>query len=385
MAPLQRDLLAQQKRLRLPATSEIKKYDLDLRKPLDLGRSQLLHRLNLLDVTWGEPDRAGRGGKGTFHEYWQVQWEPGLAVKLIEASRYGNTVEAAASARTAAACEDAATLKELSELLNHALLADLPTAVESLVSAIQRRASTGADVPQLMAALPTLARTLRYGNVRQTDATLVGEVVEGIAERVCIGLPAACTSLNDDAAGELFQQVVDVNAALATLADEALLADWHDSLRSISEHDAAHPLLRGRAVRVLHDANQLGAEQLGRELQLELSPAVARTAAAAWIEGFLRGSGLVLIHDAALWNAVSSWVASLASEAFLEVLPLLRRTFATFEAAERRQMGERVKRGGPATPTAGSAAAASTAGFNHERAALVLPLIAQLLGREAPR
>jgi hypothetical protein len=309
-----------------------------------------------------------------------------LAVKLIEASRYGNTVEAAAAARTAAACDEAATLKELTELLDHALLANLPAAVESLVTAIQQRASTGADVPQLMAALPPLARTLRYGNVRQTDATLVGGVVEGIAERVCIGLPAACTSLNDDAAGELFEHVVDVNAALATLADADLLADWHAALRSIAGHDAAHPLLRGRALRVLHEANQLDAEQLGRALALDLSPGVARTAAAAWIEGFLRGSGLVLIHDATLWNAVNAWVASLTGEAFLEVLPLLRRTFSTFEAAERRQMGERVKRGSPVTPTAATAAGEPSAtGFNHERAALVLPLLSKLLGREAPR
>lgn len=117
---------------------------------------------------------------------------------------------------------------------------------------------------------------------------------------------------------------------------------------------------------------------------LELSPAIARAAAAAWIEGFLRGSGLVLIHDMSLWNAVSSWAASLSAESFLEVLPLLRRTFSTFERAKRRQMGERVKRGSPAagaSPSADSAAA----GFNHERAAQVLPLLAQLLGGGASR
>lgn len=384
MAPLQRDLIALQKRLRLPATSEIKQYDLDLRKPNDLARSQLLHRLKLLDVRWGEPDRAGRGGKGTFHEYWQVQWAPEFSVKLIEASRYGNTVETAATARAAKACDEAATLAELTELLNHALLADLPIAVESLVAAIQRRASIGSDVPQLMAALPALARTLRYGNVRQIDATLVAEVVEGIVERICIGLPGSCHSLNDDAAGELFGLAIEVNAALAMLADEELLAAWHASLQSIAEQEGAHPLLRGRAVRILHDAGGIDSERLGGVLALELSRAAARTAAAAWIEGFLRGSGLVLIHDMSLWNAVSSWVASLAPEAFLEVLPLLRRTFSTFETAERRQMGERVKRG--ASVAASSAGQSSiVTSFNDERAAQVLPLIAKLLGCEALR
>jgi hypothetical protein len=383
MAPLQRDLIALQRRLRLPATSEVKKYDLDLRKPMDLARSQLLHRLNLLDVRWGEPDRSARGGKGTFHEYWQVQWQPEFIVKLIEASRFGNTVESAAAARTLQACEDASALAELTALLNHALLADLPQVVEALVAAIQERASTSSDVPQLMAALPALARTVRYGNVRKADATLVAGVVEGIAERIFIGLPAACHALNDDAAAALLQMVLEVNDALALLNDDALRADWQSSLESIVEGDAAHPLLRGRALRILHDAGRLEPDQLGRALSLELSPAVARGIAAAWIEGFLRGSGLVLIHDLVLWDAINAWVASLTNETFLEILPLLRRTFATFESAERRQMGERVKRGTPAE-SAQSHTQPATTSFNYERAAQVLPLIAKLLGREAP-
>ncbi|MBL9165997.1 MAG: hypothetical protein JNL18_24965 [Planctomycetaceae bacterium] len=384
MAPLQRDLLALQKRLRLPATSEIKKYDLDLRKPNDLARSCLLHRLNLLDVPWGDSDRGGRGGKGTFHEYWQVQWAPELAVKLIEASRYGNTIEAAATARVKQACDDAATLAELTELLSHALLAELPLAVKSLVAAIQRRASVASDVPQLMAALPALARTMRYGNVRQTDATLVDDVIHGVVERICIGLPRACHSINDDAAGDLFTLTIEVGAALDMLSDEGMLADWYDSQRSITEQSGVHPLLRGRAVRTLHDAGRLEADQLHRVLALELSPAVARTAAAAWIEGFLRGSGLMLIHDLTLWNAIDGWVASLSGEAFTEVLPLLRRTFATFETAERRQMGERVKRGVPSVAV-GDVVEPTANGFNFERAAQVLPLLAKLLGREVPQ
>lgn len=380
MAPLQRDLTALQRRLRFPATAAIKQQDLDLRKPMDLERSQLLHRLNLLNMPWGEPGRSARGAKGTFHELWQVQWQPEFSIRLIEASRYGNTVEAAADARVLQIAAEASNLLELTSLLDHALLAALPAAVEGLVSAIQRRASTASDVPQLMAALPPLARALRYGNVRQTDATLVAAVVDGIVERICIGLPAACASLNDDAAAEIFQQTLDVHAALSTLADDDLLVDWFESLRLIAEQNGAHPLLQGRALRILHEVGSVDSMELTRSMELALSPAVARPSAAAWIEGFLRGSGLVLIHDLTLWGAVNSWVVSLTKESFIEVLPLLRRTFATFEVAERRQMGERVKRGSAAEAPPSE----TTTAFHHERAARVLPLLAQILGRQAP-
>src|SRR5262245_1146993 len=83
LAPLQQDLAREQKRLRLPAEALERTYDLDLRKPNDLDRSRLLHRLSLLGVRWGETQRAG--GRGTFHEIWRLRWQPEFVVALIEA------------------------------------------------------------------------------------------------------------------------------------------------------------------------------------------------------------------------------------------------------------------------------------------------------------
>ncbi|HKG93482.1 MAG TPA: DUF5682 family protein, partial [Gemmatimonadaceae bacterium] len=62
----------------------------------------------------------------------------------------------------------------------------------------------------------------------------------------------------------------------------------------------------------------------------------------------------------------------------------LRRTFSTFEAPVRRQLGERAVRGGARRPAAAAAAGADGApGFDDERAAAVLPLVRRLLGLEA--
>jgi hypothetical protein len=65
----------------------------------------------------------------------------------------------------------------------------------------------------------------------------------------------------------------------------------------------------------------------------------------------------------------------LTSEAFAQLLPLLRRTFAGFPAPERRQLGERVKRSGAARGPA-----TVEADVDVERADWVLPLAARLLG-----
>ena len=74
--------------------------------------------------------------------------------------------------------------------------------------------------------------------------------------------------------------------------------------------------------------------------------------------------------------AADDWVESIKSEAFMPLLPLLRRTFSTFSAPERRQIGEQLKRG---TDT-GLTRAAVDAGIDVERARKVLPLAAQILG-----
>jgi hypothetical protein len=72
--------------------------------------------------------------------------------------------------------------------------------------------------------------------------------------------------------------------------------------------------------------------------------------AAAFVEGFLGGSGVALVHDAELLSLLDRWLATLDADAFVDTLPLLRRTFGTFEVAERRQIGERLRSG--AAPSA---------------------------------
>jgi hypothetical protein len=97
MVPLAQDVAAQQKTLRLKVSAEAKVLDLDLRNDTDRARSRLLHRLRLLDVEWGSTEEVQSAG--TFKERWTLQWDPELALALVEASVHGNTVEVAAGAR----------------------------------------------------------------------------------------------------------------------------------------------------------------------------------------------------------------------------------------------------------------------------------------------
>ncbi len=74
------------------------------------------------------------------------------------------------------------------------------------------------------------------------------------------------------------------------------------------------------------------------------------------------------------------------AEAFTDVLPLLRRTFAAYEPGVRRTLGELVRRG-PGTRPGGPARGAAIPGFAAEpdagRADAVLPVLRLLLGPDA--
>ena len=76
-----------------------KALDLDLRKPIDLDRSRLLHRLRLLGDRLGHAGADDVRAPGTFRETWSLAWRPELAVDVVEAAVWGTTVAAAATAR----------------------------------------------------------------------------------------------------------------------------------------------------------------------------------------------------------------------------------------------------------------------------------------------
>lgn len=386
--PLRQDLQREQKRLRLPAEATPRNLDLDLRKPTDLARSHLLHRLNLLNIGWGELRSAPSGGKGTFHEIWTVQWQPALEIAVIEANVWGNTVPDAAAACAQATAQNLNDLPALTDLVGRALLADLPDAIEPMMARLQEAAALTSDIPHLIDALPPLANVLRYGNVRGTDDDRVWPVVDGLVTRICIGLAGACSALNDDAAQEMFDRLTRMDAAMTIISaedngaqanGERPLRDlWRDTLRRMTDQRGLHGLIAGRCARLLFDQGALPADETGRLMGLALSRANEPAQAAAWIDGFLRGSGLLLLHNETLWTILDAWVASLNGDAFTALLPLLRRTFSTFPAAERRQMGEQAKR---ERRDRGSEIEDSAGGdVDVERAKRVLPTLTMLLG-----
>jgi hypothetical protein len=337
----------------------------------------------LLEIPWGKPERSSRG-KGTFHEIWLLRWEPEFEVRLIENAPWGNTVQEAATRRTLDRAEKAPDLPSLTGLVETLLLADLPVAVERVMQRVQNAAALTNDVTHLMDALPPLVGVLRYGNVRQTDASMVAQVVDGLVTRICIGVPPACASLNDEAAAEMLQRINATHSSVTTLDREDLREPWLVTVAKLAADESLHGLIGGRSHRLLFDEHKIEPEALAMSLSRSLSRAAAPQHAAAWLEAFLSGSGLLLLHQQELWALLDQWVISLTPDHFTAILPLLRRTFATFPAPERLQLGELAK---SADSGKGPRAAAveGDEGVDEERANRVLPYLKMLFAEQTKK
>ena len=389
MVPLQRDLHDQQRSLRLrpevlgPQPREV---DLDLRKPNDLARSHLLHRLTLLGVRWGTPQQGRTQNIGTFRESWQLTWRPELDLALIEASMWGSTVAAAAAQRARSSAAEVTALEELTALVERCLLAELGDALTDALAAVRDRAALEGDVTHLMTALPALVRAARYGDVRGTDPGRLGEVAVEMITRICTGLPAAVTSLDETAERAMRDRIDAVHSATGLLADPGSRAHWLDTLAVLVSGPwgalRCPPLISGRLTRLLLDAGRLTADDVAVRMSRELSQAAPAAAAAGWAEGFLAGSGLLLLHDDKLLSLADGWLAGLSTDAFAAVLPALRRTFGEFAPPERQAIADKAARL-DGTGRAPVVAASADDDLDEDRAAIAVRAVAAILGLRA--
>jgi Family of unknown function (DUF5682) len=378
--PLEADLRAQARTLKLKIDPLERALALDLRSDSGRARSVLLHRLGVLGIEWGTAADDQVRGTGTFHETWTLCWRPELAVAIIDAAPWGTTVVTAATAKIIDAAQSAAELGAVTAAVERVLLADLPGALDPVLRALDAKAAADADAAHLMAAVPALVRAVRYGDVRGTGTAALAAVVDALTARVCAGLPAAVTSLADDAAAQLRTAVDGMHSALALHAQDERGRPardlWTAALTAVAGRRDVHGLLAGRVVRLLTDAGVLSREEAARRFAAHLSIGLPAAAKAAWAEGFLSGSGLLLVHDRELLAVLDGWIVTLSGQDFMDVLPLLRRAFGEFSAAERANIATAVKHLGRGAPVRDDADEPVDAG----RAAGALRTVAAILG-----
>lgn len=373
--PLLTDVEKTQKRLRVPFTAEIKEVLLDLRKPNDLDKSIFFHRLCLLGIDWATPESIS--GKGTFKEKWTLYHKPEQLVSLIEKAIWGNTLEEATQKYLVHKAVGIENIAALTELLHQTIPADLPALVETLTTQLDRLSAASSDIAEMMEAVPHLVEIVRYGDVRQMDFSHVGEMLRAMVARILAGGILVCINIDEEAAAELLNKVVAMDYAMATLNDSEMSDMWKEFIRQMQHTAHVHPLLSGYASRLMYDKGEIAPEAMQHTLSFYSSVGNSPSDMAYWFEGFLRSSGSILLLDDKLWNLINTWVCGLEEETFMELLPILRRTFSEFTSPERRKLGEKAKY---YQSTDTTVAVPVATGYHAEDASQVVPLVCRLLG-----
>ena len=349
---------------------------LDLRKSNQVNGSQLLHRMNLLSIPWGTLIKVVKGSNaGAFHEKWELRWQPEFALKTIEAGMWGNTVAEAASQKIRNKMKTLTDLPDFTALIESAFNADLASVIPDLVEKIGAASVQTQDITQLMDALLPLVNVVRYGSSRKMDTENLLQLIEQMVPRITVALPVNCTNLDDEAAAAMFKRITAVNRRMFILNDSSLINLWLTALLTMQQHETTNPLLRGATTRILFDKEVLDIESVEIWMEYTLSSGQSRAEAAATLEGFCFGSGLLIIHNPQLWNIINDWVSRIPMDTFIELLPLLRRTFSNFSEPERSKMMNLAKHG----PVKINVKEAGKKDYETTRAERILGTVQQLL------
>jgi hypothetical protein len=377
--PLQADLIRLQKQSRLKPSADATELSVDLRSENGLLRSTLLHRLNLIGVAWGRIIDAGNS-RGSFRERWMTAWEPEYSVRLAEALVWGTTIAEAAANRASLLIAESDDPRTLAELVNSALVADLPAAVEGAIARLQTVAARSNDLAPLIEAVPPLANVLRYGEARQVPEAALATLLRHLCLEIAASLAQSCRSLDADGATAMHTRLIALDRAIPLVGDPEVAEAWPEALRRLADDAAAAAILRGFASRRLHELGIVGGEAMATALSFALSRAMPPAESGAWLEGFLGESAEILILDPELRQIIDAWLAGLAGEDFDALLPSLRRIFGAFDPTQRRRLMGELRGRGVGSDVASQAEVHIPSGREAFRHAL--PLLKTILGIE---
>lgn len=372
--PLQRDFDRQSKKLHLKPTQDEKKITLDLREPFDNSKSIFLHRLLVLNVTWGKLQQSR--SKGTFKEEWLLNWQPEYSIHLLEKTAWGNTIEAAANKYVEHLSQQNNSLADLAQLAQNALPAELHEGIRALLKRLDELAASTSDLLALLNTFVPLAQLSRYGNVRKVDMDTLWLIVESVFYRMTAALPYSVQQLTEEPANELSEKIRKAHHSVLLLDNDELKENWWNTLERILTSQQTAPLIHGTCCKLLYDQKVLSPEATALQLSRAFSVVAAPEYAAFWLEGFLHEGATLLLYDETLWHLLYEWLQQLSDADFLALLPLLRRTFALFSAAEKRKIAQKVARGNVPLPETYLSGGGD---IDDERAQRVLPILEKLL------
>lgn len=348
--PVQDDLKRELKRLKLEKYKSVIAADLelDLRENrrvksdaaafLDLNRSVLLHRIELLGISFAKKHRT-RQDSATWAEHWVLQWTPESEIQTVESTLKGETIELAAAFVLNEKLEACTSIVEASQMIRIACDCGLPTLMEQARRTLQRLAVDTGNFVEIAASAYELSVFIKYGSIRMIDTETLVPLLQQLFLRGALLLvdTALCSE-------EAAKNNISAMNALQTIAQEHFdIVDdilWRQKLLELSSRDDRNAMMSGYAFSLLLERNEVSEDQCAAEVSRRLSPGIPADLGAGWFEGLSLRNRYALLSRVFLWKQLDEYIHSLEHEQFQRSLVFLRRAFSTFEPREKASIAE---------------------------------------------
>jgi hypothetical protein len=354
---LQEEFAREVRERRLPATDSIESFTLKLNDPVQVGASVFLHRLRVAGVSYASfiGRKLGSGKDAPVEqpgatealqrisEKWEARWTPSTEVALVEKIVLGNTLEQVTARVLEEQLARARTTGSAAEVLLEAVVTSSATTVTAALATCERLAPHDDDLPSLAEAAKVLADLVSYGTSRTRSLhgdLAIAALCEKTFARAILRLDDACTGSDEGVA--LAKRALKTLNIIALAQKTVDRQGWFAAARRLSASYAVNPGAAGVASGLLYLAQVIDDDEIGILVEQRLSSAHDPEAAAGFLQGFFEVNALALVKSRPVVAALDAYLVAIDKERFRDLLPVLRRAFASLETTERRYLLENV-------------------------------------------
>ena len=347
LTSIQQDFADQCADLKLSFGLVAEKLRLDLRENrrakseksafLQLRRSFFLQRLRLLGIgfaVWQD----SRQQDASWEENWVLSRTPEAEMQLAEAVLKGDTIAHAVSFDLQEKLTAAEQIAEITELLESAFLCGMPELLQAAVSRLDSASIDQISIEEIARTAKILSRMLQFGDVRQSDISVLRPILERLLLRASLTLTDACFC-DDEAAGHLAKSIEDIQSIFSV--EKGLPSEkWEHAVRELSRRDDLNAKLSGLATAIRLDSGDLSEEELSREISRRMSIGLRAELGALWFEGLSLRNHYALIVRRVVWESLSRYLDEIPEESWKRAMVFLRRSFALYSASEKDMVAE---------------------------------------------
>ena len=347
LTSIQQDFADQCADLKLSFGLVAEKLRLDLRENrrakseksafLQLRRSFFLQRLRLLGIgfaVWQD----SRQQDASWEENWVLSRTPEAEMQLAEAVLKGDTIAHAVSFDLQEKLTAAEQIAEITELLESAFLCGMPELLQAAVSRLDSASIDQISIEEIARTAKILSRMLQFGDVRQSDVSVLRPILERLLLRASLTLTDACFC-DDEAAGHLAKSIEDIQSIFSV--EKGLPSEkWGHAVRELSRRDDLNAKLSGLATAIRLDSGDLSEEELSREISRRMSIGLRAELGALWFEGLSLRNHYALIVRRVVWESLSRYLDEIPEESWKRAMVFLRRSFALYSASEKDMVAE---------------------------------------------